>query len=41
MAPIWVGFWVQTSLNNGSFFGRFSLKKDGFSIKLAKNAKNG
>ena len=31
MPPIWVGFWVQNSLNKGPFFGRFSLNIHGFS----------
>ena len=31
MPPIWVGFWVQNSLNKGAFFGKFSLNMGGFS----------
>ena len=35
--PIWVGFWVRNSLNNGSFLA--NLNMGGFFHKLAKNLK--
>ena len=41
MPPIWVGFWVQNSLNKGPFFGRFSLDMDGFSRNWQKLSKMG
>ena len=28
MLPIWVGFWVQNSLNKGPFFSRFSINME-------------
>ena len=39
MPPIWVGFWVQISLNKGPFFGRFSLNMGGFSRNWQKLSK--
>ena len=39
--PILVGFWAQTSLKKGPFFGRFSLKMDGLSRNWRKLVKNG
>ena len=39
MPPIWVGFWVQNSLNRGPFFGRFSLNLGGFSRNWQKIVK--
>ena len=30
MPPIWVGFWVQNSLNKGLFFGRLPYTWVGF-----------
>ena len=41
MPPIWVGFWVQNSLNKGPFFGRFAINMGGFSRYWQKIAKNG
>ena len=41
MLPIWVGFWVQNSLNKGPFFGRFSINMGGLSRNWRKIAKNG
>ena len=41
MPPIWVGFWVQSSVNKCPFFGRFSLNIGGFFEILAKLVKNG
>ena len=40
MQPIWVGFWVQNSLNKGPFFGRFSLNMGCVFQKLANIVKN-
>ena len=39
--PIWMGFWVQNSLNKGPFFGRFSLNMGGFSRNWQKIVKIG
>ena len=39
--PIWVGFWVQNSLNKGPFFGKFSLNIGGLSRNWEKIVKNG
>ena len=41
MAPIWVGFWAQNSLNKGSFFGRSSLEIGWFSRDWQKIFKMG
>ena len=41
MPPILVGFWVQDSLDKGTFFGRFSLNIGGFSRIEQKIVKNG
>ena len=41
MPPIWVGFWAQNSLSRGPFFGRFSIKMDGFSRNWQKLSKMG
>ena len=41
MPRIWVGFWVQTSLKKGPFFGRFSLNMGGFQRNWQKIVKNG
>ena len=41
MPPIWVRFWVQNSLNNGPFFGRFSVHMGGFSRNCQKSLKMG
>ena len=41
MPPIWVGFWVQNSLNKGPFFDKFSLKMPGLSRNWQKIVKNG
>ena len=41
MPPIWVGFWAQTSLNKGPFFGRFSINMGGFSRNGQKWSKIG
>ena len=35
------GFWVQSSLNKGPFFGKFSLNIGGFSRNLGKIFKMG
>ena len=40
MPPIWVGFWVQNSLNKGPFFERFSLFSRNWQ-KLSKLSKMG
>ena len=39
MPPIWVGFWVQNSLNKGSLIGRFSINMDGLSRNWREIAK--
>ena len=41
MPPIWVGFWVQNSLNKGPFFGKFSLNMGGLTRNWQKIVKNG
>ena len=41
MPPIWVGFWVHSSLNKGPFFGRFFLNMGGFSRNWQNIVKNG
>ena len=41
MPPIWVGFWVQISLNKGPFFGRFSLNMGGLSSNWQNIVKMG
>ena len=40
MPPIWVGFWVQNSLNKGPFIDRFSLNMGEFSRNWQKMVKN-
>ena len=41
MPPIWVGFWVQNSLNKGPIFGRFSLNMGGLSRNWGKLSQMG
>ena len=41
MPPIWVGIWIQNSLNKGPFFGRFSLDIGGFSRNWQEIVNNG
>ena len=41
MPPIWLGFWVQNSLEKGPFFGRFSINVGGLSRNWRKMVKNG
>ena len=41
MPLIWVGFWVQNSLNKGPFFCRFSLNMGGLSRNWQKLSKIG
>ena len=41
MPPIWVGFWVQNSLNKGPIFDQFYLNMDGFSRNRQKIIKKG
>ena len=38
--PKLMGFWAQTSLNKGPFFGRFSTNMGGLSINWQKIVKN-
>ena len=40
MPPIWVGFWIQNSLNKGPFFSGFSINMGGLSMNWQKIAKN-
>ena len=41
MLPIWVGFWVQNSLNKGPFLDRLSLNMSGFLRNWQNIVKNG